>query len=730
MKTLMKIGLWTLAFVPLIVDNSVFFPFISGKMLLVRVAITLVAILFLIHFYFRKDFRNEIYARIKKIYKNPLVLSLLAFMGLFLVSTIFAVDKFRAFYGDIERGEGFLGVFFFFSFFIFSILLFNRKDWGWFFKLTLVSALILVIKEFAAFFSGTVRPGVDTGNPTFLAGFLLFSIASSIIVFNDAKKYSQGGKISWRIFSTLTLLLSIAGIFITETRGSILGLIAGIFLLIIYGAVKGKDQFVFNRINLRKVSLSFLIVLVVIGGAFISTKKAGIWQKVPGFNRLAEISLSNDSTTQTRLIAIGVGLKAINPANDGYGRFLVGWGMENFSVAYNKYYNPKYYFYEHTWFDRAHNKLMDVLVMNGLLGLLSYLAIWASFLWLVFRKKEFSSDKFAMLFFGGAFFVHLLFVFDQVSTYIPFFAFLSFLTFSSNPEQPEGNHNKVQKAGIPAVSDGADYAAFSVLTVGTLFYIWAVIFAAIIPYSQMAGYLGMLSSGNASVISDNIDSVLTPYTYAQENIRTHFLSITTNNYGKDPVINSLFDKSLAKMEELLQNEPYNPRYFIQVGQAYEIKARTDKNAELFKKAESYYRQAYALAPLRQDVIYALAGNLINQGRFDEGIGLLRQSLASDDRIPETHYYLGMGLILANQNQQEALNDLEFALNHNGSLGDPSNKTADYLYQRLAKYFYDKKDMADFLTVTLRLQKLEPDKSSDYQKAIDLLNKNKWPVISF
>lgn len=728
MKLLMKICLWALAFVPLIVAESVFFPYISGKSLLIRLAIALTAVLFLTHFSFNKFFRNEIYLRIQKIKKNPLILSVLAFMVLFTLSTIFAFNKFRALYGDVERGEGFIGIFFFFGFFVFSLLLFAKKDWLWFFKLSLFSGLILFIKEIAEVSNGIIRPGSFTGNPTFLAGYLLFIVAASAIVFYNAKNESSGLKVFWRIFSGASFLMAVAGIFITQTRGTIVGLFAGVIISLIYSSIYGGATSI-GKINLKKLSLYSLIFVAIFLGTFFLTKSNAVWQKIPGFDRLAKINISTDFTAQTRLISLGVSAKAINPSANGYDRFLLGWGMENFSVAYNKYYNPHYYFYEKTWFDRAHNKLMDVLVMNGVLGFVAYMAMWISFLWLIFRKKVFSYDKASMLFFGTALFVHLLFVFDQISTYIPFFAFLSFLVFSSSVE---GREEASAKKFNETVQTGTVKNAISFVVLGTttLFSLWALIYATIVPYSQMSGYLKLISSGDVKTIEDGIDSKLAPYTYAQENLRTHFLNVIYGNYSKNPGLENLLNKGLEAMEDLAQKEPYNPRNLLLIGQIYDTKAKTaGGDGGLFNKAEEFYRKAYDLAPMRQDIIYSLSANLAYQEEYDEAISLLEKSVASDERVPESHFYLGSIMISANRPGKVALDNLEFVFD-NSSLASGRESSFITLYNILAKHFYDKKDKENFIITTQRLQKLEPEKFNDFQKAIDAVNKEVWPIINF
>ena len=54
-----------------------------------------------------------------------------------------------------------------------------------------------------------------------------------------------------------------------------------------------------------------------------------------------------------------------------------GVGHGNYALIFNKYFNPKFYNYDRvgTYFDRAHNNLIDIVTTTGILGLLTYLSI-------------------------------------------------------------------------------------------------------------------------------------------------------------------------------------------------------------------------------------------------------------------------------------------------------------------------------------------------------------------
>ncbi len=153
-------------------------------------------------------------------------------------------------------------------------------------------------------------------------------------------------------------------------------------------------------------------------------------------------------------------------------------------MAFNKYFEPEFQQYEIAWFDRAHNKLFDVLVMQGVLrsGISIYLVACGERNISVARLKTAKTFCFgaALTFFGAAYFVQNLFVFDQITTYIPLFMFWGFVIHMESEKAPEVSDGT--KEGMKYLSLG--------LTVALLFSFMMYSF---IPWRQMArmeGYLG------------------------------------------------------------------------------------------------------------------------------------------------------------------------------------------------------------------------------------------------
>jgi len=708
MKSFIKWPLLLLAFVPLFVDPFVFFPYIAEKTIIIRLLVSLVYLLFAVHFFFEKTFQEETKNKISNLFKNRLFASVLLFGGTIFLSFIFAVDKYRAFWGDVERGEGFIGLFFFFSFFILSSIIFAKKDWITFFKFSIITSFILFGEAIVELLAGSTRPGSYTGNPIYLASYFIFSIFCALLVIWDYRQTinkKTTDKI-WLFSSALLVIASILGIFITQTRGAIVGLGVALIFCLFFGAFFGKSKILFNQISLRKVSNVLLIFLAVFISIFYFTQKNIFWQKIPGLDRLVGAS-TNDPTIQTRLISLGVSLKSINPKNEGVGRFLFGWGQENFSIAYNKYYNPKFYEYEQSWFDRAHNKLMDVLVMNGFLGIISYLTIWILFAYACFnllKKKKFYLS-FSLIFFGIAYFIQNLFAFDSVVSYIPFFSILSFAIFISysasltwSPQSKRELDEVCLSAdkNLPPLFSSVVYPecgrrvfrqslviiSICILTITSFIFL----VSSLVPYFQMRRYISSLRTGDANLFIKNLDSYFYPYTYAQENIRPHFANYFLNYWGKPSAL-PLIEKSFILLDEMIAKERYNPRNIMFLAKIYDELGRNIKKAEYYQIAEKHLQDALKLSPNRQDIRFTVAKNLALQGKFAQAKAIMEETISLDNQIGESYYSMGLIYYLEGEKSYStALDYFEKAYQYPSSFGNANSDEIKDAYNQMIKYF--------------------------------------------
>ncbi len=427
MKKALKVLLLSIPIAILFYSGKMLVPAVDAKNLLIRGIVAIVAVLIAVLYVVRSDFRPESSQKLKLFWKNPLGKSLTISYGVLIVSTIFAYSPFTAFFGTASRGEGFVGLSFFYFLTLFLFVVFEKKDWFRFWQLTAVGGIIVFITEFTDFLGGAYRPGSLMDNPIFLAGYFLIVIFAGLLVWKSGKEEKNNLSL-W--LGGIATMCSIIGMFITESRGAMLGMIIGVFVALLYFvfAESGNTK---KNIFFRKITIAIISCMIIFGGIFVATRHSSFWIHVPGLNRVAQFSLS-DPTTQSRIENARLTLRAVRPTGSNIKNTLVGWGWDNYVFAWQSNYDPKIYLYDRGIFDRAHNKLLDVLVMNGILGLVAYLAIWFFLVRsALFLGKQSVFMSAVTLFFLTAFFIQNLTVFDTVISYVPFFAVIGYMLFAT-----------------------------------------------------------------------------------------------------------------------------------------------------------------------------------------------------------------------------------------------------------------------------------------------------------
>ncbi|MCE9585353.1 hypothetical protein K8Q94_01905 [Candidatus Nomurabacteria bacterium] len=225
--------------------------------------------------------------------------------------------------------------------------------------------------------------------------------------------------------------------------------------------------------------------------------------------------------------------------------------------------------------------------------------------------------------------------------------------------------------------------------------------------------------------------IFSPDTYIQGQIRYTMVNEFFNKYKNGDLTqsNPLFDFAIDKFSDYLDKEkPAYYNYYLSLGKAYDQNGYLYNDKSMYEKALKYYKQAFALAPERQDVIYAYAFNLSNRGMKKEAIDLLNNSLNKNNSIPEGHYY--MGLVLATTSPEKyksALDYFEFSLNQNVN---PSPDFTKKIYERFFNTFYLEGDKDNFYIATKRMKILEPEQIEVLNKVTDYIEKyNSIPLIN-
>lgn len=390
---LLKFFLYAAVFCVILVSTSTFFPFIGVKYYFFRIIIDLALICFLLWWAFEAK-AGEVKESIKQALKKPLVLAVSVFVLFYMLAVVFAFDPHGAFWSNFERGEGGFQMIHYFIFFFLLILNFKEeKDWKLLFKLSLVSAGLMILYGFLAqtgLKSGLISPYqgnppagfwtklTDTrfqgslGNPAYVAPYLMFSIFFSLYLWFTSNLKNKIAKIS--LYSGLIIIFLFFFV-LSQTRGAFIGLAVGCLLSLVLAIFLIKK-------HRTKIVVSLGIILLL-GTLLVVFRNNSIIKKIPGARLLETADLIKKSDTiQTRLWTWGSAWEGFKD------RPLLGWGPENFSTVFDLNFNPQHYVpgrNSETWFDRAHSIIFDYLATTGFLGFISYLGIFVAFFLALFR---------------------------------------------------------------------------------------------------------------------------------------------------------------------------------------------------------------------------------------------------------------------------------------------------------------------------------------------------------
>ena len=418
-----KIIIWLLMatiLTPFIVDTSALSPYMSGKIIFLRaiafIAFTLFSYLLI---FSKKDGKEKLFTQINISIRDPLFWAVTVNIFFLGISTIFAYDRGVAFFGNLGRGEGFVTFFVLFSIFLLMRFIFDLKEWRIFYMHLASSSIVIFIIEFFQSFSDS-RPSALSGNPIFLASYMLFPIFAGLYLVLDGKNTKI---FSVKFLGYCAIVVGVFGIFLTRSRGALVALFAGALVTaIFYLLFKKSDQ---SGTKIKKIIGAILVFFILSGTLVYFTRESVFWKNIPGVDRLVQIS-NSDATTSSRLFFTKTSISAF-VADKNITRKVFGWGWDNYLFFWTKNNDPKVFFYDPGVADRAHNKYVDLLVMTGIIGLISYLTVWFIFAKQVLSHARKNAQKVVpFVFLTTAYLVNVFFSFDTPVVVLFLFSIIAF----------------------------------------------------------------------------------------------------------------------------------------------------------------------------------------------------------------------------------------------------------------------------------------------------------------
>ena len=641
LEQVVKILIYAIFFVPLIVlPSSFIFPFIVPKILVFRSLVEIMLggyiLLLMINW---QDYKPRFTA---------MNLALAAFLLSFALSTFFGVDPYHSFWDNHERMLGLFTIIHFVIYYFICTAMFRTwSDWKWALRgfllagsgVTLVAFLqtqnpMLLLNQ------GAGRVASTLGNAIYVGGYGLFLVFVAFLLAIREKNNV------WRIVEICLGLLAFLGMFWSGTRGSILGFVAGAAAAIIGYIIVLK-----NHPKIRRSLIGVAIFGMVLISLLYGFRGTAFVDNLPAIGRAVNTTFA-DVKASPRWIAWTIAIQSWKEMP------IFGWGPNNFFYAFNEHYNPRSldFGYGETWFDNAHNIIVNTLAVQGTFGILTYLAIFVIGVWSLIVARRRSGLNVHLVVIGSAFLVaHLVgnvTVFENPTSYLYFMFWLAFVNGVSGSGHPdtsavggEAPKNIISaKPAIRAVDRKIGTGAFVGVGIFTLLLFFVFNIQPARANMMTLNAIRFLSQDPVAAVpamktalefnSPHIDDIRADIgrTVAQA------LSSLSEKLGKDRS-NELLQLAYENLTKNLSLHPLDIRNQLTLSQLAQIGAMLNQNAKYVVAAEELMADALAKSPRRQQVIYSLSALKAQLGKNDEAIKLLDGTITDNSKIGESYWRL-------------------------------------------------------------------------------------------
>jgi tetratricopeptide (TPR) repeat protein/O-antigen ligase len=638
LKYALLIGIFLIPFIPFVISDTMFFPFITGKNFAFRILVELLLGGWAILAVFDKAYRPKF---------SWLLISILSFVSIIAIADIFGANPFKSIWSNFERMEGLLTLVHLLGYFVVAGLMLNtEKLWNWFWNTTVaVSAIIgiyglLQLAGKITINQGGVRLDATLGNASYLAIYMLFHVfitAFLLVRCLPAKHtdgYVAGRGASWvRYLYSAVIILQLVILYFTATRGALIGIVGGIFLTTLLIALLEK-----KRKRLRKLSIGILAIVVVFTGIFFLVKDAEFANKSGTLGRLSSISLEEGAT---RFTIWGMALQGVKE------RPLLGWGQENFNFVFNKYYEPSLYAQEQ-WFDRVHNIFFDWLIAGGILGFLAYISIPIFMLYYLWRRLEIDLSVTEKSIFTGllaGYFFHNMFVFDNIISYILFFSVAAYIYTHSTVIRKKGIAMGDEELGSRS-GDGMKRVAVSFIIVAVIFSLY---FFNIKGMATAKDIIRSISpqTGGVDVNIASFEKAASYDVVGKQEIAEQMVTTALNVRGQNADIEiqtKFFELANKEMSALIEEVPNDARLRIFYGAFL-----TQFN--LYDEALPHLKKAVELSPNKQTIRFELGTAYLNLGELDKALEIFKDAYELDTNFKNAEIIYRVGAIYANKEAQ-------------------------------------------------------------------------------
>ncbi len=622
------IALFLVPLFPLIVANSYFFPFITGKAFYFRILVEVAFASWVILCFLDAKYRPKFTA---------LNVSVTLFAVITLTADLLGVNPLRSLWSNFERMEGWIVIIHLWAFYITATSLFGagavgKKIWHrWLNTSVAVSTIIALygIGQLLGWFAihqSAARLDATIGNSAYLGIYIIIHMFIVAYLYFAARSDDFQGKMffGWA-YPVLFVLFGFVALE-TQTRAAVIGLAAGLFIALLLYTIFAKS----HSMKSRKITGGIIVALIVLAGIFYVERKQPFFANSPIFGRLASLSLSgfqNEGRASIWPMAIKGGLA----------RPILGWGQENFNYIFNANYAPQMYGQEQ-WFDRAHSVFIDWFVASGFVGLFAYLALFILAIISIWKSDITVSKKSVLTGLMAAYAVNNLAVFDNLASYVFFFAVIAFVNSLKEGKQ-------VEIFGEKAMStDAVEYIVAPIVIILALGAVYMFNVRPIQANTRLITALQACGSGKPDAVL--FEKALAIDTYvANQEAREQLLScagqVVSSQQVPNQVKQQFFTLAASEIDAQIKATPKDARIYVLGGSFM-------NDIGQVADGTSFLEKAHELTPTKQSVSIALANDYLSTGKNEEAVALLKDAYESATVNFSAKYAYAIGLVVTNK----------------------------------------------------------------------------------
>lgn len=621
MKILEKIlyyGLILALFTPLVIGESLIFPFITIKAYFFYILIDILLVIYLVLLS-----QQALYPK-----RNKLFLFFIVLIGLDFILDLFGISIKNSFWGNYERMMGIYTSLHLLIYLWLLLSVFNtREKYYRLLNISLVSSFLVAIYGFLQAtklkFFGMItladnRIAATFGNSAYLAGFvLLFIFIALYLLFNPSTGLRAGNHNKyWRYFYIVSILSNIVILFLTATRGALVGLVFAslvmLFLLILF----------YKNKKIKIASASLLVLIILFSVSIFVFKDSALIKSNLALRRISEINLQ-ETTTASRLTLWKMSLNAMKD------KPIVGYGQNNIRVPLDRYHD---YSLMEDWFDSSHNKFLDQLLAHGLIGFLAQLVFFGSLLWFIFKKRK--QDIISSIILIGllvAYITQAMFIFDSFILSVAFIFILGFLFINDSPQEDKKIFNK----------NLSIYVSLPIIIV------LGIIFSFV--YSNSISSAKKIALAY-SISNTDINEVINLYQEVDEKLFANYdilaptmgktaLEIFNNDQPYTDVQLKNYIELTAKVyKQAIEDSGHYSKFYVNLAKLYQLASKHPR-LDYVDESIELLNQALEISPGRIDIYYALAQGYFIKGDFETAQEWLYKALAINVRPGEIYYRL-------------------------------------------------------------------------------------------